>query len=188
MISQKRILFSAKLLLCATLALFIMVAHSSSAFAEQKIAVVDVQRVLNDSKAAKSVQDQLQKKREAYQKELASQEKELKALQDSVVGASDSLSKEEVQQKRAEFEKKLLKMRNLVKKRRGALELAAANALEDLRNEVVKVVAELAQEQSYTMVITRQNVILAEKELEITDEVMKRLNKKVKTLKLEIKE
>lgn len=163
---------------------FLNVSH---AYAQHKIAVVDVQKVLNDSKAAKSVQEQLRKKREMYQDELAAKEKELKALQDSVVAAEGS-SKEEIQKKRVEFEKKLITMRNLVKQRRGALELAASKALEDIRNEVVKVVAELAQENSYTIVITRQNVILAEKELEITDEVMKRLNKKVKTIKLEIKE
>ena len=79
-------------------------------------------------------------------------------------------------------------MRKLVQQRRSGLEIAASNSLQELRGEVVKVVAELAAENKYTIVITRQNVILAEKSLEITDDVMKNLNKRIKTIKLEIKD
>lgn len=167
---------------------FVFSLVANTAHAEVKIAVVDVQTIMSESKAAKSIQKQLEDKRKSYQKEVAKQEKDLKDIQDSVVGSGETISKEDLQAKREEFEKKLLEMRGLVQKRRGALELAAAKALQGLRTEVVKVVAELAEENKYTIVVTRQNVILAEKDLEITDEVMSRLNKKIKNIKLEIKE
>lgn len=188
MISHKLFISNSKLILAAIVALSCLIIEPAQALAETKIAVVDVKRIMNESDAAKSIQKQIEAKRKSYQDEVEKHEKELKKIQDSVVGVSDEISKEEFDKKREGFEKKLLDMRKLVQQRRSALEIAASNSLQELRGEVVKVVAELAAENKYTIVITRQNVILAEKSLEITDDVMKNLNKRIKTIKLEIKD
>ena len=87
---------------------------------------------------------------------------------------------------RGEFEKKILETRKLVQERQISLEKAANKSLQTLRGEIFKIVADIAEEDGFTLVMSRQNVVLAEKSIDITERVMKRLNKSVKKIELEI--
>lgn len=164
-----------------------LVACSQPTHAETKIAVVDVQKLLSESKAAVNIQEQLKKQREDFQKELAAVEEKLRSEEKAILEEREKLTKEELQAKAQEFETKILEARQEVDKKRRTLEQAANKAVFNLRQEVVQVVADIADENAYNLVITRQNVVLAEKSMEITDQVMKELNKKVTEIKLEMK-
>jgi len=153
---------------------------------ETKIAVIDVQALLNDSDAAENVQKQLAKKRKEYQDEFAKYEQELRDSQETLSKEAAGKSKEDIHKLRAEFEKKILDTRKLVQERQITLEKAANRALQALRSEIFKIVAESAEKESYTLVLSRQNVVLAEKSIDITQDVMKQLNKSVKKIPLEI--
>lgn len=177
-----------------------------AAHAQSKIAVVDIQEIMSESKAAKSIQEQLETQRKAFQDDVSKRERALldqqKALmeeqgqlmeeQKTLAGAntdgSESFNKKlaAFEKKRDEFEAELLEMRKLVQKRRQALEKAAGDAIGKLRMEVVEIVAEIADANDYDMVVTKQNVILAQKDMEITSQVMTRLDKNIKEIELKV--
>ncbi|MDP7141997.1 MAG: OmpH family outer membrane protein [Alphaproteobacteria bacterium] len=165
---------------------FVMVGISSHAMAETKIAVIDVQNLLNNSTAAENVQKQIAKKREEFQKEFATYESDLRKSQEELTKNATDKSKEDIQRERGEFEKKILETRKLVQERQISLEKAANKSLQTLRGEIFKIVADIAEEDGFTLVMSRQNVVLAEKSIDITERVMKRLNKSVKKIELEI--
>lgn len=151
-----------------------------------KIAVVDVQGLVADSKAGKSIQSQIQKQRESFQAEFSSLEKELGELQKKLNDEKADQNSKEVQAKRKEFETKMANANNLVQKRRQSLEKGAADAVLELRKEIVKIVADIADKEKYTMVIGRQDVILVEKEMDITSKVLTELDKKLSDVKLKL--
>lgn len=157
----------------------------AAAHAEDKIAVVDVQALLNDSKAGKSVQEQLKKQRESFKDEFSKLEKELAETQKSLAEEKDQKS-DAFLAKKKDFETRMMEANKLVQERRQALEAAASQSLMELRKEIVKVVAEISEKESYTVVITRQNVVLAEKDKDITEQVMKQLDKQLPDLKLKV--
>jgi Skp family chaperone for outer membrane proteins len=159
----------------------------SKSFAETKIAVVDVQRLLGDSNAAKSIQEQLIDQKKLFDKDLDKVKSKLENLEKDIISRKDSLSEEQLLKEKQKFEAELLEANKKVQKRGNELEQAASVATLKLRAAIVKIVAEISDAENYTMVVTKQNVILAEKELDITEKVMDKLNKSVKTIKLEIK-
>ncbi|HEY8191417.1 MAG TPA: OmpH family outer membrane protein [Alphaproteobacteria bacterium] len=158
-------------------------AASASTF---KMAVVDVQALLTASEAAKNLEEQLKSRRETFQQEITDREKKLKEEEQALVAANGKGTEAEFNKKKAGFEKNVNDMRTMVAKRRRALEDGASQSLAQLRVEITKIVAEIAQKEKYNIVLTRQNVVLAENSMEITDAVMKELNAKVTKIDLKV--
>jgi Skp family chaperone for outer membrane proteins len=155
---------------------------------DRNIAVVDIEKVLNESKAGKSIQAQLKKHREVFQKEFSDRENKLVAAEKILVQQRTDLSPEEFAKKRKAFEKQLLETRNLFQKRRNSLDKGLGGSLSNLRKNIIEVTAAVADENKYQVVLTRDSVVIVQKEMDITGEVLSRLNKKISTIKLNVSE
>lgn len=164
--------FLPTLALC--LALFVFTGDARS---ETNIATIDMQKIMNESQSAQSIQKQVQEKRDQFQSEFSSMEQELSALQKALTEEKTTLPQEEFAKKRTDFEKKLADARNLVLKRKGLLDEGASKAMEKLKSEVIKIVDAVAKEKNYDMVLTAHSVISSDKSRDITAEVIERLNK-----------
>ncbi len=172
----------------AVLALFMagmVVAFPGAARADVKIAVIDLQRILTESKAGQGLQKQLDGQQKAYQDEVAAQEKSLQATQDQLAKEPDSAkSSSEFIQKKADFEKKVVDARQTMQKKREALEKTAQGAINDLRGQAGQVINEIAEREKYSLVLNRGTVLVADKSLDITDAVLKQLDAKVTKIDL----
>ena len=158
-----------------------------AAHAEQsKIAVVDVEKILNISKAGKSIQQQLRERREGHQKEFSKLEKDLNASEKKLLKEKPDLSAEAFAAKRKEFQTQLLETRKLFQKRRNSLDKGLGTAMSTLRKNIIQVTAEVADEGGYNMILTRDSVVIVEKSMEITKQVLERLDSKVSSIKLDV--
>mgnify|MGYP001268119220 CR=1 FL=1 len=176
--------FLALALACITLLVFPVMAYAQ----DSKIAVVDVEKILNVSKAGKSIQEQLKKRRESFQKEFSARENNLMNAEKTLVQQKSDLSPEEFAKKRKEFEKQLLETRNLFQKRRNSLDKGLGDALSTLRKNIIQVTAEVSDKNKYQVVLTRDSVVIVQKEMDITEKVLDRLNKKISNIKLDVAE
>lgn len=167
---------------------FLCLLAITPAYAAENIAVVDVEKILNDSKAGKSIEKQLASRREAFQKEFAKRENDLMTAEKKLLEDKGNLSAEEFAKKREEFEKKFLETRSLFQKRRNSLDKGLGTALAQLRKHIIQVTAEIADEDDINVVLTRDSVVIVAKEMEITGKVLERLNKKVQNIKLDVSE
>ncbi len=161
------------------------------ALAENKavsIAVVDVDRILSDSDAGKSMQSQLKTRREAFQKEFSAREDNLMNAQKVLLDQKETLTVEEFSKKREDFETQLLETRSLFQKRRNSLDKGLSSALAELRKNIIQVAAEVANENEFQIVLTRDSVVIVEKEIDITEVVLDRLNDKVSNIPLNMGE
>lgn len=150
------------------------------------IAVVDMQQILSESAAAKSILEQLKTHRDGMEKEIKGMETSLKGDEQALIKKRDTLKPEEFAKERQTFEKKVLESRTKVQKQRAAADDAFNKAVNELRQNLVSVVSDLASEKSIQLVITKQNVVIGDSGLDITSDVMKRLNAKIKTIKVTI--
>ncbi len=162
----------------------IMMAFSVPAFAQ--LAVVDMQQVLTESDAAKSILAQLKDQRAAIEKEIKGMEEALKKDEQALIKKKETAKPDEFAAARKEFEKKLIDSRGKVHKRRAAADDAFNKAIGELRQNIMTVVTDIAAAQKIQLVITKQNVVIGDKSLEITDQVMKALNAKIKTIKVKM--
>lgn len=144
-----------------------------------KIAVVDIQFLVSNSKAGKSVRAQLDKKRDLYRGQIERQEADLRKMEKALAVEQADLSKEEFNSKYRELRSKVDGARLDVQKRAMSLEKAYLTALEKLREHIVKIVADIAGKNDISLVLNRQEVVLVDAKMDITEDVLFTLDKKV---------
>ena len=145
---------------------------------------INFKYILNESKAGKEAQEFLKKKLANGIKKLQDQEK---AIQDS--------EKKIIQQKKVtdpeEYKKKGKELRNrvaLLQKERDSLLDGVAKQRAKARNELLKnlnpIMKEYMKEKKIRMVINKSSILLADENLDITKDIVKILNNKLKSIKL----
>ncbi|MCB1782888.1 MAG: OmpH family outer membrane protein [Alphaproteobacteria bacterium] len=169
-------------ILFLALALPLSTAHA----ADTSIGVVDVERILSESLAAKSLQTQVETQRKTFLSEIEKEENKLREEQKKIEEQRANMSKEELAQKAQEFETKRLEARKLLEKRKSSLDKAYAEAMGSLGQAVSDAVGKVAKDKGYDLVITKQNVIIGSTSLEITEQVMEELNKTISSVKLNV--
>lgn len=173
------------LALLSVFALFAFVPSGAKA-ASPNIAVVDVEKILAEAKAAQSLQKQIQSKKEAFQKEFSGKEKQLKTDENALLAEKDKLSAEEFGKKRKAYEAKVIETRKLFEKRRNSLEDGLQKAMQQLRKSILESAAQVADEKKYDIVLTRESVLIAGKTLDITADVLTKLDAKLADVQLKV--
>ncbi len=154
------------------------------AYSEQKIAYMDMKYILNNSKAGKNAQDYLKKKFEDNQKKLADIEKGLKKEESDLLAQKSILDAGEYKKKTDELRKKVVKYQ---KQRRNLLDDVAklrAKAKDQLIAKVDPILLKYTKDNSITLVINRQAVLLSVEEANITAAIVKILDKELPSLNL----
>lgn len=174
------------LFVAAAITMSMACTSSASAQVEQKIAIVDIQQMMRESKAAQSIQKQISTLREKYKTEIAAEEKGLRDAEKAIIAKKSSMTAEEFQKERKAFEGKLGKVQKNVRSKQEKLDKAFNKAIEKVRVKGVEIVAGLAEETGASIVLPRQNVIIIDKSLDLTDEAMTRLNAALKDVKVKV--
>jgi Skp family chaperone for outer membrane proteins len=154
---------------------------------ELNIAIIDMSRIMKESKAAKSIDKQLEDHREKFQSEFSDLERKLIEKEKKLSEELSNADREQIQAKRESFEKELLDSRQLVQKRKRSLEVAASKALIKFRDEVTASVKTISEKEGYNLVLTKQDVVVVERSLDITDKVIKQLDDSIKKIELDVK-
>lgn len=152
-----------------------------------KIAVVDLQFLVSNSKAGKSIRNQLDQQRKAYGSQIEKQENDLRAAEKDLLAQQAKLSKEDMQKKGGEFRNKVVAAQKSVQQRREAFDKAYVGAMEKLREHIVKIVADIAGKNGIALVLNRQEVVLVDAKMDLTKEVMTALDAKVTSIPVSIK-
>ena len=149
------------------------------------VMVVDVQALLQNSKAAKMVRSQIEQKRGEYTKEISHQEELLRAERDALQRQQASLSPESLNQKGREFQQKVNDLERNVQGKRQALEKSNGDALQKIQEEMLKIIADIAKQRKSNLVFQRSDLVLFDQAFDVTDEVMQKLDEQMPTLTVE---
>lgn len=147
-------------------------------------AVVDHQRIMRDSKAAKSIQQQLEVRRKLYLDQLAKEEQRLAELGKELSRQRTVLAAEVFAQKRKEYEEAVQALQRASNERRRQLDEALGAANAQVRQALKEVVDELAETRGFNLVLPASALLLFSPKIDITDEVMARLDRKLPSVKL----
>ena len=124
------------------------------------IAVIDVDMVMGQSQAAKSVAAQRDKWQQTYQGELAAQEKTLRETRQKLDADRASMKPEEFQEKARAFEQTVGEFERKVLVRRRALEKSFAIAMGQVERAMIESTAQVAGSRGANVVLPRTQVIL----------------------------
>ena len=165
------------------LTLIIFVALQKPVLAEFLV-YIDFKYILNNSTAGKKAQDVLKKKLDNGIKSLSSKDKSLQEEERKIIQQKKVISQEEYIKKVNDLRKKVTQLQ---KDRNNLLEKVAKDK-NKARNEILKnlnpIIESFMQEKKIRLVIDKKNIILADEKLDVTKEIMKNLNGKLQTIKL----
>lgn len=153
---------------------------------ELPIAVVDLQGILRAAKAAKGIHDQIEKRREAYQEQVVAEEKRLRQAEQDLAQQRAMLGPESYQQRVREFQSQVAEVQRQVQMRKRELDETFAGAMNEVRNALISVVAEIAEQRGIKLVLFKNQIVIAEKSLDVSDETLQRLNQRLPAVKVEL--
>ena len=153
-------------------------------FAEQKIVVLDMKFVLNNSKAGKGAQDYLKKTLAQKQKKFQEMEKSLKKEESDLLAKKTIIEKEEYQKKTDALRKKVIDYQS---QRRASLDKIAVQrteARQKLLEKIDPILNNYIKENGIIMVLDKKNILGGNVELDITNIIIEKLNKELPSLNL----
>ena len=153
--------------------------------AEQKVAYLDMKFILNNSKAGKGAQDLLHKSFQENQKKFLDKENALKKEESDLLTQKTILTKEEYQKKSDDLRKKVIDYQS---QRRASLEKITAQRAEARQKLIEKldpILQSYIEENDISLVIDRKNVVMGNTNLDITDIIIKKINKEFPSLSIE---
>jgi outer membrane protein len=141
------------------------------------ILIVDVKRILDESKASVNVQKKIEAQRADFQTEIAAKEKLIRQAEQELVSSRGKLDAAAYSEKENQLRAKFREVEQYVQERRRLLEQATTLSMGKVRSVLLGIVTEMARSRNAQAVLIRQQVLWSEASLDITDEVLQRLNK-----------
>lgn len=149
-----------------------------------KVGIVDQQYLLRESDAAKSLQAEIEARRNRYQEQVEAFEDELIALGQEFVEQSPTLTDAEKAAREADFNRRNAELEALTLDGQRRLNAALDAGRAILLDAVGDVTREIAAEQGLSLVLQRQTVPFYDPELDLTDEAVARLNARLPRIEL----
>jgi Skp family chaperone for outer membrane proteins len=141
--------------------------------------VVDVQRILDESLAAKSVQKQLETQRAKFQTEIENEENGLRQAEQDLAKAHDQLTPDAYSDREQQLRQRFLTVERHVETRRKVLDQAFNDSMNMVHQNLDAIVSDVAHEHGANLVLIKQQVLWTDKALDLTDEVLAKLNEKL---------
>ena len=163
-------------------AIFLLFALPTAAFAAKSIpapvvAIIDVQRILQESLAAQSVQKQLEAQRAKFQTEIASEETGLRKAEQELAKARKDIQPDIYADREQQLRQRFLIEERHVQARRKALDQAFNDSMASVRKSLLDIVDSIAHDHGANLVVVKQQVLWSVKDMDITDEVLSQINK-----------
>lgn len=151
------------------------------------IAVIDSQRVNREAAALKNARQQLEQFRFNFQSEIAKEEEKLRAEEQEIARQRSVLSPEAFEQRRQAFQAKVIELQKRIQERSQSLEKMLNGVREQVTIQVIEILKGLATERGFNMVLDRAQVqIFIGDSIDITPEVLKRLDQRLPTVKVNL--
>jgi outer membrane protein len=145
---------------------------------------LDFKFILNESIAGKKAQKDLKNKLENGLKELNKIEQNLQSDEKKIIAQKKIISEEEYKKKVKELRQKVI---NLQKNKKNLLDTVSkqrSKARSELLKNLNPVIKDYMEEKKIRYVMDKKSLILADESLDITQEIIKKLNDKIKSVKL----
>lgn len=164
-----------KNLILASVAAGSLAFSAAAAFADS-IAYVNIQEIMHESTAAKSVKEQLESKQKSFQAEMTKKEDSLQK-EDQELGKQRSvLAPDAFEKKVKDFKARATAAQKDAQSKRDELYHASSSSLGEIQKVVFDIVSKMAKDKGYTVVMPASDLLYADPKLDITKDVLAKLN------------
>lgn len=159
---------------------------SGSAFSNESasVATINIDQISKEAKVVKNIAKQISKKRDQFQKQISASEKKLEKEQKKLESKKDILSESALKKEQLAFFKKVEKLKNDASKKDKILKKAYTTSIKKVNDVVGEIVNSIAVEKGLSLVLPSSQVVYSVESIDITQEVIKKLDKKVSKIKV----
>lgn len=143
------------------------------------IATVNYQMLMSSSTAAKNAHEQIEKKMKSMQSEISKKDEQFQKEHQELEKQRTVLSKEAFEKKMRSFTNDVTKAQKEVQSKRAILDGASERAGSEIQKAISDIIAAMAEEKGYTVVLPTSQILYADSKLDITKQVLEQLNKKL---------
>ena len=182
--------FSLKKYFCLSIIILFSFSFSLNANASDypntSIGLIDINLILNESKVAKDADEQIQEIAAEIEEKIRNDEENLIKEQQKLIEAQNVMAPEAFEEKRLEYEKKVQEFQIKNGEIAAKLDTLINTTRARILDEIEPILEEIADEKGITIIMEKTTVILNADNMDITKIVLKKLNKKLSKLKVEL--
>jgi outer membrane protein len=156
--------------LCVVIVLFLCTLPAQAA---QKIGVVDVQKIMRESKAAKNAQALFMKEVEARRAILFAKEKEVWKLEEEFKNLDPKVSLEVRQDKADKLAREVRELKRLGSDIDEELKKKDAEFTQKLLVEIRQILKTYSRDENYSLLFEKNSLLIADDAVDITDKILK---------------
>lgn len=149
-----------------------------------KIAIIDTEVIMKESLAGKSLIKQLSKIDDSNKKYFLEYEKKLKLEKEKISSQINILSKEEYDKKVLILNEDFKKYQNEVRDKLELTKSKRDKALKKILSELNVLLSNYSNENELTFIIDQKNIIIGRTDLNVTNEILKLIDLKLKKVSL----
>ena len=171
-----------KILRSSILVIFLL--FTNQVFSEQKIAFIDMDKVISTSKSGSSILKQLTDLKKKNLKFLKDEEIKFKEKEKKLISQKNIISETDFKNKVNELKSEIKNYnqnRNKILADFNKLKIDNTNNLLKLINPIL---AKFSNDKEIAIILQKKDLVVAKSELDITDEVIKIVNSEVKEFKI----
>ncbi|MCA9616478.1 MAG: OmpH family outer membrane protein [Sandaracinus sp.] len=147
-------------------------------YAQTKIAVVDLQRALNETNEGRAAKNRLKRLFERRQRSLDEAQEKLKKMKEDIEKQQKVLSREALEQRMEEYQKAFIELQSVYVEYQRELAEKEAQLTKVILERMTEILRRMGQSEGYTMIVERNEggVVWVPSNLDLTDAVIQTYN------------
>ena len=152
----------------------------------KRIALVDLDGVLRNADANNRIRELLDAQRTKFQEEFRAVEADLQQSERDLLSRRELMAKDEYDKLVAAFQARVAKLQKDIQYKRQSMDNAYQTALGRIRSLAMEEVTKIAGEKKIDLILKRDSSVIFLPHLNISDEVLNRLNERTKDARFEV--
>jgi Skp family chaperone for outer membrane proteins len=152
-----------------------------------KIAVIDMQKILNESVAYQGVVEQFENIRRKHRNKMTKLEDEIRDSENNLFKQKNIISKESYAEKVQELSKRINEIKAQKNNDVKRFEVSFEKATNKIQKALIDVLSSIASNMNLDLVMAKSQVLLVGNNIDLTDIAVKELNKVLPKVKLDLK-
>ena len=146
------------------------------------IAIIDINGVLEQSTAIKKIRAIIDEENKKFLASTDEEQQSLRSEELELEAQRDILSETEFNLRLKQFQDRVAVLQQKLQRQRREFDASLQQANEQLRKLLYQIIAEITKENGYTLVIQKQNIVLYDLSIDISDQALLRLNERTKDM------
>ena len=152
----------------------------TSSYSQDQIVYLDLDKVLNNTKSGSLILSQLEKSKNAALVKFEKKETELKKIEDEIKKQKNIVSEDELKKKLFEFRKEVSNFRQERQKVVNDFNRKKKLEFEKFFKKITPIIENYVAEKNIDILLDKKNIFVANKKKNITQEIIKIIDSKIK--------